>query len=312
MKLVSYSPERKDEWNSFVASAKNGLFMFNRDYMDYHSDRFTDHSLLLYDDAGRLLALFPANLQDGVLYSHQGLTFGGFITASSMRASVMLQAFEQLKTRLRETGICKLIYKVIPYIYHRQPAQEDIYALFRNQASCYRVDISATVKIADRIPFSELRKRGLKKAHKAGVTIQQSYDLGSYVELVSTTLRDKYGARPVHSAAELELLSGRFPDHLKLYTAQIGDALVAGVFVFEYENLAHAQYIAASDEGLACGALDALFSELIVNVYCQKDHFDFGISTEGEGQFLNEGLISQKEGFGARAVCHEFFELRSD
>ena len=30
---------------------------------------------------------------------------------------------------------------------------------------------------------------------------------------------------------------------------------------------------------------------------------------KNEGRFLNAGLIAQKEGFGARAVVHDFYEL---
>ena len=37
--------------------------------------------------------------------------------------------------------------------------------------------------------------------------------------------------------------------------------------------------------------------------------YDFGIANEDEGWWLNEGLITQKEGFGGRAVVHEFYRL---
>ena len=37
--------------------------------------------------------------------------------------------------------------------------------------------------------------------------------------------------------------------------------------------------------------------------------FDFGISTEQGGRYLNEGLIFQKEGFGARTVVYDTYEL---
>lgn len=38
-------------------------------------------------------------------------------------------------------------------------------------------------------------------------------------------------------------------------------------------------------------------------------YFDFGISNENNGRFLNRGLIAQKEGFGARTIVHDFYEL---
>ncbi len=47
--------------------------------MDYHSDRFNDHSLV-FTRKNRLIGLLPANIKDEALYSHGGLTFGGIIS----------------------------------------------------------------------------------------------------------------------------------------------------------------------------------------------------------------------------------------
>lgn len=283
--------------------------MFDRDFMEYHSDRFSDHSLLAYDEQGRLIACLPASAKDGTLYTHQGLTFGGWITDSSMRAALMLSLFDALKTHMLENGFKRLVYKVVPYVYHAQPAQEDVYALFRSGATQFRVDVSATVNLRNRIPFSELRKRGVKKAAKNNVTVQKSERVEEYMDLLAATLRERHEANPVHSTEELELLRSRFPENIKLFTAERDGKILAGTVVFEYPKLAHAQYIAASPEARDVGALDAVFSYLITDVYKDKDFFDFGISNEEGGKVLNEGLINQKEGFGARAMCHSFYEL---
>jgi hypothetical protein len=37
-------------------------------------------------------------------------------------------------------------------------------------------------------------------------------------------------------------------------------------------------------------------------------YLDFGKSTETHSDILNENLIYQKEGFGARAVCYDTYE----
>lgn len=309
MKLKRYSPVDKDAWNQFVRTAKNGLFMFDRNYMDYHSDRFTDHSLMAYDEKDALVALLPANEKDSVLYSHQGLTFGGFVTDNSMKAAKMLELFTDLKNYVVECGLRKLVYKAVPHSYHLQPAEEDLYALFRNNARLVRVDITTTVNLTDRIAFAELRKRGEKKAIKHGVTLQRSTDYKAYMNMLADVLKEKHETVPVHTSDEIALLALRFPDNIKLYTAEKDGAVLAGVLVFEYANLAHAQYIAASTEGREVGALDAVFGHLITEVYPSKKYFDFGISTESGGTHLNEGLIGQKEGFGGRGIVHQFFEI---
>ena len=41
-----YAPADKPLWDGFVALSKNATFLHYRDYMDYHSDRFSDFSLM--------------------------------------------------------------------------------------------------------------------------------------------------------------------------------------------------------------------------------------------------------------------------
>ena len=50
-------------------------------------------------------------------------------------------------------------------------------------------------------------------------------------------------------------------------------------------------------------------SDLLNEVYHDRAYFDFGISTEDEGRTLNEGLIANKESYGARAIVYERYEL---
>lgn len=309
MRIERYALKDRDLWNDFIKTSKNGIFMFDRNYMDYHADRFTDHSLMIYDE-DKLLALLPANEKDGALYSHQGLTFGGFVMDNKMKSAKMLEVLSCLKEYLLINNFTKLIYKAIPHTYHKQPSEEDLYALFREGAKLIRVDVSTSINLMDKIPFAELRRRGVKKADKNGVTVQQSTSYKGYMDVLAAVLEENHGTKPVHSAQEIELLTARFPENIKLFTAEKDSVILAGVLVFEYDNLVHSQYIAASAEGRDMGALDAVFAYLINELYADKKYFDFGISTESSGTYLNNGLVNQKEGFGGRAVVHNFFELR--
>lgn len=38
-----------------------------------------------------------------------------------------------------------------------------------------------------------------------------------------------------------------------------------------------------------------------------KNGLIFGICTENNGNFLNEGLINQKQEFGGRGIVHDFY-----
>ena len=120
-----YTPRQADEWNQFVTESKNGTFLFDRHYMDYHSARFADHSLMIYR-RGRLYALLPGNVDGDTFYSHQGLTYGGLIMNGRTTASDVLEIVRLLNNQWRSEGIRQVIYKPVPWIYHQQPAEEDL------------------------------------------------------------------------------------------------------------------------------------------------------------------------------------------
>lgn len=303
-----YNPNDDVAWDTFVDTSKNGTFMLKRGYMDYHADRFEDYSLMFYNDE-KLVALLPASIHGSELRSHGGLTYGGFVTNLHMTAQIMLKIFETLKEYMSQHKIKSLLYKRVPAIYYLYPSDEDLYALFCNDARLVRRDISSSIYMADKVHFTERRRRGVKKAQKEGLEIRESHDYKQYIALLTQILSKYHNATPVHTAAELELLAGRFPENIKLYAAFKEDIMLAGVVIYETNKVAHTQYIANSDEGRLCGALDAVMDFLINQCYSKKEYFDFGISTEKEGRYLNEGLITQKQEFGGRAVVHDFYKI---
>lgn len=306
--ITPYQPEHKTRWDQFVRDSKNGVFLFHRDYMEYHSDRFADASLLFFD-GDRLLAVMPANRQGDVLYSHGGLTFGGILSDQKMRTPVMLEVFSSLSAHLRECRIGRLVYKAVPYIYHEVPAEEDLYALFRHDARLVRRDVSSTVCMGNRVALSKGRKWSIKKGKANGLDVRRSGDFATFMQIEEDVLLRKYGVRPTHTADEMKLLADRFPEHIKLFAAYHAEKMVAGVIVYESRNVAHAQYIAGTDEGKELFAGDLLIDFLLTEVYAGKRYFDFGISTEEQGRVLNVGLVTQKEEYGARATVYDTYEM---
>ena len=305
--IKKYSPADRTAWDQFVKTSKNGTFLFERAYMDYHSDRFTDFSLLIFRK-GRLYALLPANRVADTLHSHQGLTYGGFVMNDRATVSDVLEMFGTVNLFLRQNGFSKVVYKAIPYIYARIPAQEDLYALFRAGATQIAGNISSAIYSEDRLKFTESRKSGLRKARAAGLRVTESDDLATFWNILSTNLEDKYSVKPVHTLAEISLLKSRFPKHIKLYLCLHEDTPLGGTLVYETGRVVHTQYISANLAGKNSGALDLLFDYLINKKYADIPIFDFGQSTENSGYILNENLIFQKEGFGGRGVMYNVYE----
>ena len=277
--------------------------------MEYHAARFPDASLLVRTDAGKLVGLLPASSASDEVGSHPGLTYGGLITDQWMTTARILEALSAVAEHLAAAGYSRLVYKTVPHIYHLFPAEEDRYALFRLGARLTRRDLLLVVDYRRRLDYQERRRRSLRKAQDLGLVVEPSEDLASFWAILERNLSERHGVAPVHSLEEIAVLRSRFPDQIVLYLAQRGDQPLAGVVVFRTPTVCHLQYISASPEGRSVGALDIVIDHLLEEYAGVVRYFDFGAATEDEGRRLNEGLADQKEGFGARAVVHDHYEL---
>jgi hypothetical protein len=309
MRVERFGPEYTELWDAFVQKSKNGTFLVSRGYIAYHADRFADFSLLVFDGSDELIAVLPAHRVEAAVLSHAGLSYGGFITDKTMKVPKMLQVFEAVVRFLQDHAVAQMLYKTVPHIYHRVPAEEDLYALFLCDARLVRRGILTVVDDRHRLPFQERRLRGAKKARQSGLAVRQTDDFATYWAILAERLLVGFGTQPVHSLEEIEALRARFPENIKLFCVYEGEGMLGGVVVYESERVAHVQYIATNDRSRRLGALDLLFSELISDHYRAGSYFDFGTSDDQNGRALNTGLIDQKEGYGARAVAHDHYCL---
>lgn len=308
MEIRRYRREDKELWNSFVSKARNATFLFDRNYMDYHADRFDDNSFMFYHK-GKLKAVLPANVAGDTLCSHQGLTYGGLLLDKKATVEDVLECFDSLNSWLRENGISKVVYKVLPWIYQQYPSEEDLYALtWKCKAQLISRDISSTIVIDNKLKFAESRKSGIRKALSLNIEVGESNDVDGFWHVLEDNLGNRYNAKPVHTASEMKLLMSRFSNNIKLYVAKMNGEIVGGTLIYVTPQVVHTQYISASVEGKKHGALDLLFDYIINKVYANCRYFDFGKSTEQGGAYLNESLIFQKEGFGGRGVCYDWYQ----
>lgn len=310
--IKKYQPSQKSSWDHFVKEAKNATFLFQRDFMDYHSDRFTDHSVLIYKDE-KLVAVLPANISGSEVHSHQGLSYGGLVIGKKTTFEETLQIFKNLLAFLKSEGIAILKLKLLPKIYNQLPSDEIDYLLFLVKASLIRRDITSCVfnekplKIA-----SSNRLRGIKKGVKNQLQINEEENFKSFWnEVLELNLKQIHDQKPVHSLTEIELLQSRFPKNIKQFNVYKDEEIVAGATIFETATVAHAQYISANETGRQTGGLDFLFKYLL-QYFSHKKYFDFGISNEAQGMKVNKGLLHWKESFGGRSIVHDFYEIKTE
>lgn len=310
MEIRRYRREDKELWNSFVNKARNATFLFDRNYMDYHADRFDDNSFMFYHK-GKLKAVLPANVAGDTLYSHQGLTYGGLLLDKKATVEDVLECFDSLNSWLRENGISKVVYKALPWIYQQYPSEEDLYALtWKCKAQLISRNIASTIVIDNKLKFAESRKSGIRKALSLNIEVGESNDVDGFWHVLEDNLGNRYNAKPVHTSSEMKLLMSRFPNNIRLYVAKMNGEIVGGTLIYVTPQVVHTQYISASVEGKKHGALDLLFDYIINKVYANCRYFDFGKSTEQGGAYLNEPLIFQKEGFGGRGVCYDWYQWK--
>lgn len=310
MIVVPYDSSMKREWDEFVDSSKNATFLLKRDYMEYHSDRFKDQSLVFKNDMGRICALFPANAAGDVVSSHDGLTYGGLVTGWRHSGSDTLEMMSMLVDALGEAGFVTLRYKAIPHIYHRFPAEEDLYALFRLGAELKVRNMSTVIDLASSFQSSRLLKRAVKRQVRWGIEVEEVENVDPFWDIVVTDRWERHRVTPVHTMDEINYLKGKFPENIRIFVVKLDDGeVLGGAVIYLDRGVIHLQYAACTPKGKNMYATDVLYRDLIFNRLRGNRYFDFGISNENQGLYLNDGMVHHKEEFGGRSIVYDIYEL---
>jgi len=299
-RVEKYTKENRLAWDTFISGAKNATFLFARDFMEYHSDRFTDYSLLVYKD-DLLYAVLPANIVGDKLYSHKGLTYGSLVLSKSAKLLYTFEAFKALLAFLDAKAISTLELRNIPTFYNTMPSDELSYFLFKANATLIKRDALMVIDTSTKIKFQKNRREGINKAKRNGLTIAVDDNFeGFWNEILIPNLQKKHGVAPVHSLEEIQLLAAKFPDHIKQVNVYKDNVIVAGTTLFLTKTTIHPQYVSGNSDKNAFGSLDLAYDYIINHFDSSKRYFDFNISSEENGAALNSGLIFWKESCGAR------------
>ncbi|MHA7843796.1 MAG: GNAT family N-acetyltransferase [Winogradskyella sp.] len=308
-KVALYNSSDKSSWDSFISKSNQQTFLFLRDFMDYHSDRFQDFSLMIYKD-DELIALLPANKVVDSAYSHQGLTYGGLVYKLSLKSQDAVSILKTVLEYLAGNGIKTLLIKELPFVFLDNQTNNPLaYLCFKLKAQLQRMDMHSTLELKFK-SYNRSRKNGYKRGLKNNLTVIETDDFESFWnEILIPNLDDRHDVKPVHSLEEIQLLKSRFPNKIRQFNVYLKDKIVAGTTIFETKHVAHSQYISGNADKNTLGSLDFLHHYLLEEVFADKRYFNFGISNENDGQNINEGLQYWKEGFGARSVTQGFYKI---
>jgi hypothetical protein len=306
-----YQENDYENWNAFIGQAKNATFLFHRDFMEYHKDRFQDYSLIVVDGE-KWVAVLPGNVVGNEIFSHQGLTYGGLVYNEKIKLASVIAILKGILLFLNDNKIEKLQLKSIPSIYHQKPAEELNYALFLAEAQLIRRDSLAVIDLSKRLLIANGRKEGIKKGQKNKLQIREVDVFEEFWnQILIPNLAQKHQAKPVHNLEEIIKLKALFPENIRQFNVYQNEIIVAGTTIFETPIVAHCQYISGKEDKNELGGLDLLFYQLISETFKNKRFFDFGTSNENQGRKLNNGLSYWKESFGASTIVHDFYEVKT-
>ncbi len=309
-KVERYAPSKAFEWNEFVSKSKNATFLFHRDFMEYHKDRFEDFSLMVYKNE-KLKGIFPANRTENTISSHQGLTYGGLLLLKDINFKEVEEMFESLLAHLKANDIDELLLKSMPSSYASSASNELSYLMLRVNSELYRRDIEMMIDYSLPLRLHKTKLKHFNKTKSFEFEIKEAYECDNFWNHVLVPkLKDKYDSNPVHTLEEIQFLKSKFPKNIHQYDVYFEGEIIAGITLFETEQVVKSQYGATTLKGEELRALEYLFIHLIYK-YQKKGKRFFSMGTVNE---LNEmgysaGLLKQKEELGCSVYLQDFYRL---
>lgn len=303
--VKQYQSEDAVIWNEFVANAKNATFLFHRNFMEYHSDRFHDFSLLIFDEKQNLKAILPANRVGDTLFSHQGLSYGGLVFEKKHNPILTSKIMDAVCLFLIENEFKEVQIKIIPIIYSELSTQEFDHYLFNSGATLSNREMNLIIDLRNSWNLSKSKLKHFRKSDP-NLEIREENDFSMFWEKVLTPrLSEKFNTKPLHSLNEIQYLKKKFNSNIMQFSVYFDEELVAGITIFKFGNVVKSQYGATTNTGEKLRALDFLFINLIEKFRDEEFYFfDMGTVTN------NEGLLNQKVELGCSVYNNDFYTLQ--
>ena len=306
-----YQANNFSDWNAFISTAKNATFLFHRNFMEYHSDRFDDFSLMVYDE-DKLVAVLPANRVNSTVYSHQGLTYGGLVLPLNSKLYNVIYIFKSILLFLNENAISILDIKKIPSIYCDTFSDEMDYLVSICKGTISIKQAVSVINLDANFKISKSRRECINRGKKLNLIIKEEDSLESFWNgILIPNLKEKYNSKPVHSLNEITALKVKFPQNIKQFNVYHNDKLVCGTTLFITKNVVKPQYISGNESNNLLGSIDYLYDFLINEVSKGKSYFDFGPSHENNGLNIVKNINFWKESFGANTLVQDFYEVET-
>ena len=305
--VKKYQETDYENWNAFIAKAKNATFLFHRDFMEYHKDRFEDYSLIILDGE-KWVAVLPANVVGNQVFSHQGLTYGGLVYDEKIDATTIEILFDLILEFLNKNCLDTCTLKLIPDFYFSRVSNEMNYFLFQKKANLIKRSMNLAVDYNKPLQISKSKLKHFRRISELGITMVETDDCSNFWnQILIPRLEEKHQTKPVHSLKEINKLKLCFPANIKQFDAYYDGEIVAGITLFCSNQVVKSQYGATSSKGESVRALDYLFINLILKYQTNYSFFDMGVVDENDS--YNKGLLRQKVELGCSVYIQDVYKI---
>ncbi|WP_298895537.1 GNAT family N-acetyltransferase [uncultured Psychroserpens sp.] len=277
--------------------------------MEYHQDRFDDFSLLIFDN-NKLLAVFPANMSNDVVYSHQGLTYGGLIFKRDLDTNQKDEICAEVIHYLKTQKVKSLIVKPLPEFYNSKT--EEVSNFWQSHSNVIKQHLILAIDYNSDFKIHKTKLKRFNKLKSNGFIIKENPEelRVFWNEILVNRLNDKHNAKPVHSLTEIEYLNSKFKQEIRQYNIYRDDEVLAGITIFKKGDVVKSQYGMASTIGEKLNALDILFVYLI---YLFQDeglnYFSMGTVNDNSERGYSEGMLKQKQELGCRIFTQDIWKI---
>ncbi len=318
MEIVRYTPEYKEEWDAFVEKSNNGTMFHLQRFFDYHPQgRFNWHHLM-FIDKGKIVAVLPGTLEDGLFESPIGASYGSIVT-EDVKFKTAMELVSTLLDYGRKNGIKEFLLTAAPIIYEDYPNQNLEFAMLWQGFSYQLHYISSAIKLdkeRDIISrFQATVRRNIRKSLRnedIRVEVNDRYD-----EFYPILLKNKarHGVKPTHSLEELYRLKELLPDKLKLFMVYLKDKPIGGSLMFyPNKNVALCFYNMLLYEYAQYKPIQRVMYELVKDATESGYRYvDIGVSqdTKAENPMTpSMSLIDFKEKFDAKTIMRNTLQIR--
>lgn len=310
-KFETYNIDYYALWNNFVLNAVNATFLFHRDFIEYHGNRFTDASVLIFK-SDTLVAICPANKIKTEWHSHQGLTYGGIVVGNDFNPVDFYVLIKELSCFLKSRDCQSLLIKAIPQFYGNDVLLKLRHQLIKHQAQTYRSDMVLALDYSQPLNIHKTKLKHYRRNLESGFVISEEEDFSSFWnELLIPRLHNKHQAKPVHTLEEIQYLKSKFKNNIKQFNLFKNNELLAGITIFDTGTVVKSQYGATSEKGEKYRAIEFLFIHLIHHFKDSgRKFFSMGTVTEQNDLGYNPGLLKQKEELGCKLYHQDFLSLK--